>query len=43
MAKRKRGKHTAYRSARTGRFVPKSYAKRHKSTTVREQVKNANR
>lgn len=30
---------TVYRSAKTGLFVPKNYAQKHKSTTVKETVK----
>jgi len=30
-------KQTAYRSAETGRFVTKQYAKRHPQTTVKER------
>jgi hypothetical protein len=30
---------TSYRSAKTGRFVRKSYANRHKGTTVKETDK----
>jgi hypothetical protein len=32
-------KRTVYKSAETGRFVPKDYAKKHKSTTFGERVK----
>jgi len=42
MAKKK-GTHTAHRSADTGQFVTKDYAQKHKKTTVREQVKNPKR
>lgn len=34
------GKRTVTRSAKTGRFVPKSQAKRSPSTTVTETVKS---
>jgi hypothetical protein len=33
------GKGSRYRSAKTGRFVTKSYAKTHRSTTVKEKRK----
>lgn len=31
-------KSTAYRSAKTGRFVTEKYAKKHPKTTVRERI-----
>jgi len=40
MAKKKKIiKTNVYRSAKTGYFVPKSYAKKHKNTTVKETIK----
>lgn len=33
------GKRYIYRSAKTGRFVPRIYAKRHPATTVREELR----
>jgi hypothetical protein len=37
----KKGGGTRARSAKTGKFVKKSYAKKHKSTTVVERTKKA--
>jgi hypothetical protein len=39
MAKKK-GTHTGYRDAGTGKWVTPGYAKKHPKTTVKETVKN---
>ena len=42
MAKKK-GTHTVIKSAVSGKFVTKEYAKRHPDKTVRQTVKNPKR
>lgn len=38
MAQKSKTKRVMYRSAKTGRIVPKEYALRHPATTLRETV-----